>query len=74
MAFNDISELADLGSTIVRYRRNRHELDIFQIGTEADGFTPVHISINGDKSIEKLRSLLGESDSKVRQIKQKEVE
>lgn len=67
MAFNDTSKLADLGSCIVRYRRNRNELDIFQMGSADDGFTPQHIVITGDKSIELLVSLL--TETKLRSIK-----
>lgn len=62
MTFHDTAELADLGSCIVRYRRNKHELDIFQMGSEADGFTPQHIVISGDKSIETLCRVLAPKD------------
>lgn len=58
MAFTDTTELADLGSCILRFNRVKHELDVFQLGTETDGFTPTHIVIAGDKSIERLLRLL----------------
>ena len=68
MSFNDDSALADLGSCIIRYQRNKHELDIFQLGTEADGFTPAHVIIAGDKSIERLLNLLSTPTTKLRAV------